>query len=66
MLEILSNLVADTGKVTEVYGGYEVIINSAETFPWYKVCKILLEHSFEVWMVKSDSDIILMSKPAID
>ena len=66
MLQILRDMIQDTGRVEEVYGGYEIVIDNAEEFPWYKICTILLESYFEVWIVKSNSKLIIMSKPAVD
>lgn len=66
MLEELINMVGNSGRVITVAGGYEIAISNVEEFPWYKVCMFLLDSSFEVWMVKSGSNIILMSKPVLD
>lgn len=66
MLESLQNLIGQSGIVEEVYGGYEITINEYEIFPWYKVCSILLEASFEVWITKTGTNLRIMSKPAVD
>ncbi len=34
-------------------GGYEITITDIEKFPRYNVCILLLDATFEVWMVKS-------------
>jgi hypothetical protein len=66
MLQILRNIIGDTGSVGEVYGGYEIIVNNKEKFPWNETFSYLLDSSFEVWMVKSETNLIIMSKPAVD
>ena len=66
MLQILRNIIGDTGSVGEVYGGYEIIVNNKEKFPWDETFTYLLDSSFEVWMVKSETSLIIMSKPAVD
>ena len=59
-------MIGNNGKVEDVYGGYEIMVNNIDKFPWYKIFMFLLESSFEVWMVKSNSKLIIMSKPAVD
>jgi hypothetical protein len=66
MLQILRDMIGETGSVAEVYGGYEITVNSKEKFPWYETCDFLLDSSFEVWMVKSETSLVIMSKPAVD
>ena len=66
MLQILRNIIGDTGSVGEVYGGYEIIVNNKEKFPWNETFSYLLDSSFEVWMLKSETNLIIMSKPAVD
>lgn len=66
MLEYLRNMVGKTGKVEEVYGGYEITVDEIDKFPWYKICNFMLESSYEVWMMKSDAKLLIMSKPAVD
>ena len=66
MLQMLRDMIDNTGSVNEVYGGYEITVNNKEKFPWYETCNFLLDSSFEVWIVKSESNLIIMSKPAVD
>jgi hypothetical protein len=66
MLQILRDMVGETGSVGEVYGGYEITVKNKEKFPWYETCNFLLDSSFEVWMVKSETSLVVMSKPAVD
>ncbi len=66
MLHELKEMIGKTGKVIDVYGGYEITIDQIEKFPWHKVCMLLLDYSFEVWMVRSNSKLIIMSKPATE
>jgi hypothetical protein len=66
MLQILRDMIGETGSVSEVYGGYEITVNNKEKFPWYETCDFLLDSSFEVWMIKSETSLVIMSKPAVD
>jgi hypothetical protein len=66
MLHELRDMVARSGRVEEVYGGYEITITDTEYFPWYKVIYFLLDSSFEVWMEKTEYGLLIMSKPAVD
>lgn len=66
MLESIREMVGEAGKVEEVYGGYEITVDEIETFPWYKICNLLLDASYEVWMMKSGEKLLIMSKPAVD
>jgi hypothetical protein len=66
MLESLRTIVREAGVVKEVYGGYEIMVDDVDNFPWYKICDLLLDSSFEVWMRKSGTKLLIMSKPAVD
>ena len=66
MLYELRDMVAQSGRVEEVYGGYEIMITDTERFPWYKVIFFLLDSSFEVWMERTEYGLLIMSKPAVD
>ena len=66
MLQDLKDMIGNDGEVEDVYGGYEIMVNNIDKFPWYKIFMFLLELSFEVWMVKTNSKLIIMSKPAVD
>lgn len=66
MLQDIKDMIGNNGKVEDVYGGYEIMVHNIDQFPWYKIFMFLLESSFEVWMVKSNSKLIIMSKPAVD
>lgn len=66
MLESLRSVVGEAGIVEEVYGGYEITVNEIEKFPWFRICDLLLDASFEVWLRKSGAKLLIMSKPAVD
>lgn len=66
MLDELRDMIVRSGRVEEVYGGYEITITDTEHFPWYRVINFLLERSFEVWMNKTEYGLLIMSKPAVD
>jgi hypothetical protein len=54
MLYELRDMIGRSGRVEEIYGGYEIAITDTEHFPWYKVIYFLLDSSFEVWMKKTE------------
>jgi hypothetical protein len=64
--EDLKDIIAKSGILEEVYGGYEIRIIDAEHFPWYTVINFLLDSGYEVWMEKTEKELLLMSKPAVD
>jgi len=66
MLDELRDMIAISGRVEEVYGGYEITITDTEHFPWYRVINFLLEGSFEVWMNRTEEGLLIMSKPVVD
>jgi hypothetical protein len=66
MLYELRDMISKSGRVEEIYGGYEITITDTGRFPWYKVTYFLLESSFEVWIKKTEYGLLIMSKPAID
>jgi hypothetical protein len=66
MLYELRDMISKSGRVGEIYGGYEITITDTKHFPWYKVIYFLLESSFEVWIEKTEYSLLIMSKPAID
>ena len=39
-------MIARSGRVEEIYGGYEITITDIEHFEWYKVIYFLLNCSF--------------------
>lgn len=66
MLHELRDMISRSGRVEEVYGGYEITITDTEHFPWYKVIYFLLDCAFEVWMEKTEYGLLILSKPAVD
>jgi hypothetical protein len=37
MLDKLRDMIARSGTVEEVYGGYEITVTDSEHFPWHRV-----------------------------
>jgi hypothetical protein len=68
MLQDLRDAIGTSGRVEEEYGGYQITIQDAERFPWYRIFNMLLESSsFDVWLEKSEEDRLqIVSKPVID
>jgi hypothetical protein len=66
LLNDLKNLVGKSGEVKELYGGYEIIVNDPELFPWQSVFNLLLDASYEVWISRPLDKLIILSKPPVD
>jgi hypothetical protein len=66
MLHELRDMIARSGRVEEIYDGYEITITDTEHFSWYKVIYFLLDSSFEVWIEKTEYGPLIMSKPTIN
>lgn len=37
MLYELRDMISKSGRVEEIYGGYEITITDTEHFPWYRI-----------------------------
>ena len=68
MLQELRDTIGTSGRVEEEYGGYQIIVQDAEHFPWYKIFNMLLDSSsFEVWLEKTKEEgLQIVSKPVVD
>ena len=62
-LSRLSEIVAESGEVESVYGGFKIKVRDSLNFPWSKVFDILTELDHEIWIVKRESFIIIKTKP---
>jgi len=59
----LKALVADTGTVNSIVGGYEVRVLNGKQFPWAVVLDYLVGQGLEVWVTKEDV-LVIKSKPS--
>jgi len=61
-LKNLEEMVGSAGFVSSEYGGYEITVVDPPTFPWYDVFIFLLNLSFDIWIVRKDESVIILSK----
>ncbi|WP_299291163.1 hypothetical protein [Nitrosopumilus sp.] len=66
MYQRLIERVGSTGKVIEDYGGYEIIVTDNKEFPWFDVFNLLVENGFQIWIVKENDHLQIMSKPEVN
>jgi hypothetical protein len=58
----LVEMVGEAGRVSAVYGGYEIEVFDPVTFPWF-VALILFNNGFDVWLSKRGDKPIIHCKP---
>jgi len=63
--ERLKNILTDSGKVTSVYGGYEIRVLKPTLFPWHKVVKLLVKNGHEIWVSEKEGKICITSEPKV-
>lgn len=66
MLVKLRTIVGKEGEVNEKYGGYEIIVNNPDFFPWKDVFNLLVDASYEIWIKRQANRLIILSKPSVD
>ena len=66
MLERLKDKIRSTGKISEDYGGYEIIVTDSKNFPWNDIFEMLIDSGFQVWIDKTNSHIRIESKPEVN
>ena len=66
MLERLRIKIGNTGKLSEDYGGYEIIVTDPQNFPWNDVFEMLVDSGFQIWIDKHGSQIRIESKPEVN
>ena len=66
MLQSLRDLIGDSGKTIEDYGGYEITVKDPKKFPWNDVFELLIESGFQIWIKRKNSHIIIESKPEVN
>ena len=66
MLEALKIKIGTTGKISEDYGGYEIIVTDPKNFPWKEIFEMLVDSGFQIWINKKNSHIQIESKPEVN
>ena len=61
----LKEVIKDTGKIDEQYGGFEILVLDKEKFPWTAVFQLLIESGFQIWVKKKNSYLEINSKPEV-
>ena len=59
----LSYLIADTGGLEELMGGYRIKVFHTRAFPWDEVFKVLLFRDFKVYVTRHTADIYIEATP---
>jgi len=60
--EFLNKVVGSSGKVTKVYGGYQVMILDPIIFPWADVMITMQNMGYDVWVSKKDNMYFVVCK----
>jgi hypothetical protein len=59
----LNYLIADTGGLEELMGGYRIKVFHTRAFPWDEVFKVLLFRDFKVYVTRHKADIYIEAQP---
>ena len=59
----LNFLIADTGGLEELMGGYRIKVFHTRAFPWDEVFKVLLLRDFKVYVTRHKADIYIEAQP---
>ena len=59
----LTYLIADTGGLEEVMGGYRIKVYHTRAFPWDDVFKVLLFRDFKVYVSRHKADLFIEAMP---
>ena len=59
----LSYLIADTGGLEELMGGYRIKVFHTRAFPWDEVFKVLLFRDFKVYVTRHKADLYIEAQP---
>ena len=59
----LTYLIADTGGLEEVMGGYRIKVYHTRAFPWDDVFKVLLFRDFKVYVNRHKADLFIEAMP---
>ncbi|MCX8189511.1 MAG: hypothetical protein N3F64_07340 [Nitrososphaeria archaeon] len=55
----LNETVNEKGQVSEVYGGYKIVVLDEIDFPWHEILLALTYHGYEVWLSREKDKIII-------
>ena len=61
--EEISWLIAETGEVQSLMGGYKIKIFHTRGFPWDDVFKALLFRDFKVYVTRHKADLFIEAQP---
>ena len=59
----LAYLIADTGGLEELMGGYRIKVYHTRAFPWDDVFKVLLFRDFKVYVGRKKADLYIEALP---
>lgn len=62
LLEELNEIIGSSGELAATYGGYTILVKD-EDFRFYQVFKKLLSLGLDVWIIESDGQLKIVSKP---
>lgn len=63
MLIGLKSLIGNSGKVEELYGGFEITVLDEALFPWQGVFDLLLDLAHDIWVTRPTDKVIILTKP---
>lgn len=61
--EELRWLIADTGEVGDLMGGYKIKVFHTRAFPWDDVFKALLYRGFKIYVTRHKADLFIEAQP---
>ncbi len=62
----LETITGSAGMVEMEYGGFAITVVDAASFPWYDVFSFLTGASFDIWVEKRDTNLVIKAKQKID
>lgn len=61
----LHEVIKETGKIDEQYGGFDILVLDNDQFPWTAVFEMLIDSGFQIWINKKDSHLEINAKPEV-
>lgn len=61
--DTISRVCGESGSCMNMYGGFEITVCDAATFPWTEVFEALLAIQHHVWIIKKEDCLQILSKP---
>jgi hypothetical protein len=58
----LRELIDAKGQISDVLGGYKILVSEPMTFPWREVLITLMGKGYDVWLSKEDEKFFIKSK----